>query len=321
MSIGSTFARTQFEIIRTIGVGAFSHVDLCFHRPSKRYCVMKVMAKSHLIELNQMDHVIAEVKILRKVPHPNIVALYGTFQDKTNVYLVQEFLSGGEVFSHLRTLGNFDLDTTRFYAVEVLLVFQALHKAKVVYRDLKPENLVFSVDGHIKFIDFGFAKVIDDRTYTLCGTPEYLAPEVIKGEGASFASDWWAYGVLLYEFLVGESPFADENETVMYQRICRGEVDYPLGVDPLTKDLLGGLLRVDPSSRLGCTAIGAEEIKAHAWFRGIDWAKAYAHRYQPPLLPMTEGPGDASNFPDYTDSPDYAAVATGTPVNVTFEGF
>jgi serine/threonine protein kinase len=282
---------------------------------------MKVMTKSRLIELNQEEHVVAEVKILRKVPHPNIVTLHGTFQDRMNVYLVQEFLSGGEVFSHLRTLGNFDVDTTRFYAVEVLLVFQALHTAKVVYRDLKPENLVFSAEGHIKFIDFGFAKVIDDRTYTLCGTPEYLAPEVIKGEGASFSSDWWAYGVLLYEFLVGESPFVDENETSMYQRICKGEVAYPLELDPLTKDLLQGLLRVDNSARLGCTAIGAEEIKQHAWFHGIDWGKAYAHRYQPPLIPLIEGPGDASNFPDYTDSPDYEAVIEGTPVDVSFEGF
>jgi serine/threonine protein kinase len=321
MSIGPTLSKAQFDVLRTIGVGAFSHVDLCFHRSSQRYCVMKVMTKSRLIELNQEEHVIAEVKILRKVPHPNVVALYGTFQDNMNVYLVQEFLSGGEVFSHLRTLGYFDVDTTRFYAAEVLLVFQALHAAKVVYRDLKPENLVFSADGHIKFIDFGFAKVIDDRTYTLCGTPEYLAPEVVKGEGASFASDWWAFGVLLYEFLVGESPFRDDNETAMYQRICRGEVVYPPELDPLTVDLLRGLLRVDASARLGCTAIGAEEIKRHAWFRGIDWAKAYAHRYQPPLMPMIEGPGDASNFPDYTDSPEYEDVISGTPVDVAFEGF
>jgi serine/threonine protein kinase len=238
-----------------------------------------------------------------------------------NVYLVQEFLSGGEVFSHLRTLQNFDVDTTRFYAAEILMVFQALHQAHVVYRDLKPENLVFSADGHIKFIDFGFAKVIEDRTYTLCGTPEYLAPEVIKGEGASFASDWWAFGVLVYEFLVGESPFADENENVMYQKICKGVVSYPLGIDPLTQDLLQGLLRVEPSLRLGCTAIGADEIKQHAWFHGIDWNKAYAHRYQPPLVPMVEGPGDGSNFPDYTDTPDYEAVTEGQPVDVVFEGF
>jgi serine/threonine protein kinase len=207
------------------------------------------------------------------------------------------------------------------YAAEVFLVFQALHAAKVVYRDLKPENLVFSADGHLKFIDFGFAKVIDDRTYTLCGTPEYLAPEVVKGEGASFVSDWRAFGVLLYEFLVGQSPFCDDNETAMYQRICKGEVVYPPEFDALTIDLFRGLLRVDPSARLGCTAIGAEEIKKHPWFRGINWVKTYNHRYQPPLMSMIEGPGDASNFPDYTECPEYQDMTSGSPVKIHFEGF
>ena len=311
----------QFQVVRTIGVGSFSHVDLCFHVPTKKYCVLKVQAKQRIIELNQTEHVTSEVEILRLVQHPNVVKLIGTFQDSRNVYMMLEFISGGEVFSHLRTMTCFDPDVTRFYAAEILLVFQNLHSHGVIYRDLKPENLVFSNDGHIKFIDFGFAKRITDRTYTLCGTPEYLAPEIIRGEGASFSSDWWAFGILVYEFLVGQTPFVDENENRMYQKICRGGIYFPRTIDPVARNLIEGLLRVDQSRRLGCTAIGAEEIKSHMWFQGIDWAKVYGHRYQPPLVPIVESDGDSSNFADYSDPAAVQDVLASMPVDVDFEGF
>ena len=184
----------QFEIIRTIGVGSFSYVNLCYHTPTERYCTLKVMSKRLLIELNQIEHVLNEREVLSKIDHPNVVKFFGTFQDDDFLYIMMEYVPGGEVFSHLRTLHHFDLDVVRFYAGEILLVFEELHKHRIVFRDLKPENLLFDSEGHVKFIDFGFAKILeDDRTYTLCGTPEYLAPEIIKGEGASFASDWLAF--------------------------------------------------------------------------------------------------------------------------------
>lgn len=311
----------QFQIVRTIGVGSFSHVELCYHKPTQRYCVLKVQSKQRILELNQTEHVQSEIKILRKVQHPNVVKVWGTFQDNKNVYMMLEFISGGEVFSHLRTMQTFDLDVTRFYAAEILLVFQKLHTNGIVYRDLKPENLVFSHDGHIKFIDFGFAKQIVDRTYTLCGTPEYLAPEIIRGEGAGFGSDWWAFGILIYEFLIGQTPFVDENENRMYQKICRGQIYMPRSIDPITRSLIEGLLNIDPSRRLGCTAIGAEEIKTHSWFQGIDWTKVQNHRYQAPLIPIVEGEGDSSNFADYSDPATFQDVMATKAVNVHFEGF
>jgi serine/threonine protein kinase len=259
--------------------------------------------------------------VIELVQHPNVVRFYGSFQDACNLYMMMEYISGGEVFMHLRTMERFELDTVRFYGAEILLVFQSLHERGIIYRDLKPENLLFGQDGHIKFIDFGFAKQIHDRTYTLCGTPEYLAPEIIRGEGSSFASDWWAYGVLLYEMLVGETPFMDPNENRMYQLICHGEFSFPPGVDEVTQDLIRGLLEVDTARRLGCAAQAAEEIKAHPWFFGIEWDKIYEQRYQPPLVPFVEDPSDSRNYADYTEE-DTADIPVTSPVTPDmFAGF
>lgn len=291
----------QFTIIRTIGIGYFSHVDLCYHNVTENYCVLKVMSKQRIIEENQVEHVESEREILSMLNHPNIAIFYGSFQDHDSIYLMMEYVPGGEVYFHLRTLERFDVDVVRFYAAEILLVFQEMHSKGIIYRDLKPENLLFTQDGHIKFIDFGFAKRIEDRTYTLCGTPEFLAPEIIKGEGASFASDWWAFGVLIYEMMVGETPFYDDNENRMYQLICHGEISFPIGIDETTQDLIQSLLRVDPTQRLGCASEGAEEIKNHPWFYGIEWDKVYHHMYQPPLVPYVSDMADSSNYAPYTE--------------------
>lgn len=313
--------RSQFDVIRTIGIGSFSHVDLCYHKPTECFCVLKVMSKQRLIELNQVEHIQNEREIIQMVQHPNVVIFYGSFQDRNNLYMMMEYIPGGEVFSHLRTLERFELDVVRFYAAEILLVFQCMHEKGVIYRDLKPENLLFSQDGHIKFIDFGFAKRIVDRTYTLCGTPEYLAPEIIRGEGCSFSSDWWAFGVLIYEMLVGETPFFDPNENKMYQLICHGEYAVPIGLDDITQDLIKGFLTVEVSKRLGCAANGAEEIKQHPWFYGIEWDKVYEQLYQPPLVPFVESPSDSNNYADYQDQ-DTSDVPLTAPVTPDmFAGF
>lgn len=318
MKIEKPISLDQFEIIRTIGVGAFSHADLALYKPKQIYCILKTMSKKRILDLNQEEHVQNEKRLLALLQHPNVVKLYGSFQDPGHLYLVTEFLSGGEVFSHLRTMGHFPLDVVRFYAAEILLVLQHLHSNHVVFRDLKPENLVFDQNGHITFIDFGFAKQIETHAYTLCGTPDYIPPEIIRGEGSTFASDWWSFGVIIYEFLVGETPFYDENENTMYLKICRGKVHYPSYIDPITKSLLSGLLQVDRFKRLGGTTIDAEEIKEHQWFRGVNWDKVHDHKYQCPLIPVFNGPGDSSNFADYSNPDDIADVLDAPPVDVIF---
>lgn len=319
--ISGPLSLNQFEKIRTIGIGSFSHVDLCMFNPLNLVCTLKVMSKKLIIETNQIEHVNNEITILNIVDHPNSVKLYGTFQDERCLYIMLEYIPGGEVFCHLRTLQTFELDITRYYAAEVLMVLEFLHENKIIYRDLKPENLLFDKEGHIKFIDFGFAKIVDDRTYTLCGTPEYLAPEIIKGEGCSFSSDWWSLGVLIYEMLYGSTPFYHENENEMYKNICKANVHFPDNIDPLTKNLLSGFFQVDQSNRLGCTALGAEEIKRHPWFEGVDWSKMFQHKYQPPLMPVVSDDADSSNYADYSDQVVEPEPLSGGMKSVKFPNF
>ena len=296
----------QFQVIRTIGIGSFSHVNLCYHNPTQQFCTLKVMNKRLIISLEQVEHVKNEKNILMQLHHPNIVKLLGTFQDAEFLYIMMEYIPGGEVFSHLRTNEYFDPDTVRFYAAEVFMVFEELQKHNMVYRDLKPENLLFDADGHIKFIDFGFAKVIEGRTYTLCGTPEYLAPEIIRGEGTTFASDWWSYGVLIHELICGHTPFAGLAENDLYRAICEGVNEYPPEVDDSTAELLDALFELDPAKRLGSGPQGSDEIKNHPYFEGIDWGKMFRHTYLTPLVPMVPTPYDTSNFADYSSSvPEY----------------
>ncbi len=164
---------------------------------------MKVLRKTDVVRLRQVEHVNAERFILARIRHPFIVDLYATFQDHLNIYMLLSYVPGGELFSHIRRAQRFSADVTRFYLAIIVLALRYLHSFNIIYRDLKPENLLLDTRGYLKIADFGFAKVVDDRTWTLCGTPEYLAPEIIQSDGHGKAVDWWACGILCYEMLVG----------------------------------------------------------------------------------------------------------------------
>jgi protein kinase X len=172
-----------------------------------------------ILRLKQLDHIKSEVKILSTISHPFIVNLHGHTQDDRRIYLLFEYVPGGELFSYLRREGRFANDHARFYAAQISLAFDYLHSMNIVYRDLKPENLLLNAKGHMKITDFGFAKVVEDRTWTLCGTPEYLAPEIIQSKGHNKSVDWWAIGILIYEMLAGYPPFYDESPFGIYQKI------------------------------------------------------------------------------------------------------
>ena len=190
----------DFELDRTIGTGSFGRVMVVYLKrdKSQRYA-MKMLKKENIVKMKQVEHTLNERKILSSIDFPFIVKLSYAFKDTSNLYMVLEYVSGGEMFTHLRKTGRYSEENACFYASQIVLTFEYLHYLQIVYRDLKPENVLYDANGYVKITDFGFAKIIKDRTWTLCGTPEYLAPEIILSRGYNKAVDWWALGVIIYE--------------------------------------------------------------------------------------------------------------------------
>jgi serine/threonine protein kinase len=263
------------------------------------YFAMKVLAKTEVVRLKQVEHINCERSILGAVDHPGIVNLFCTFQDSLNIYMLLEFVQGGELFSHLRRAVRFSADVTRFYAANIILVLEYLHNRNLIYRDLKPENLLLDAHGYLKVTDFGFAKYVPDRTFTLCGTPEYLAPEIIYSAGHGKAADWWAFGVLLFEMLCGYPPFFDESPWGIYEKILAGNFSFPPHVDPVARDLIRRLLSSDRSKRLGNLRSGAMDVKNHQWFEGVDWAAVEGRLIPAPIVPRIKSTSDSQNFERY----------------------
>jgi serine/threonine protein kinase len=278
---------SDFQIIKTIAFGGTSRVVRAYIPALDIFCALKILPKHYIVSSPaQEQHTRDEIKLLDRVQHPFIVQKYGHFQDAENVYIALELVEGGELFAHLQRFGSFDVETVRFYAAEVLAAIDHLHRLSIGYRDLKPENIVLTVEGHVKLIDLGFAKEIDqNRAWSRCGTPEYLPPEVIRGEGASLGSDWWSFGILVYEMLVGSPPFRDEDEVALESAILNGEYTWPDGIPQGAREFVDALLQTNVSQRLGCTIVGGEEIKQHPWFEGIDWDYLVFPRYGTPFEP------------------------------------
>ncbi|KAI8147959.1 camp-dependent protein kinase 9 [Fennellomyces sp. T-0311] len=296
-----SFGLKDFELLDTLGTGTFGRVYLTKFKATSKFYAMKVLKKSEVVRLKQVQHLLWEKQILASVRFPFIVDLFCTFQDDTNLYMLLEYVVGGELFSHLRRAGRFTNDMTRFYASEIVLAIEYLHSKDIIYRDLKPENLLIDHQGHIRLTDFGFAKKIADRTWTLCGTPEYLAPEIIQSKGHGKAADWWALGILIFEMLAGYPPFFDDNSFGIYEKILAGKVQFPAHFDMLAKDLLKRLLVGDLTKRLGNLKGGSEDVKRHRWFRGVDWIGLLDKTVRAPIVPSYRHPGDTSNFEKYPD--------------------
>jgi len=235
------------------------------------------------------------------VQHPFIVSMVWSHKDASCLYMLFTFICGGELFSYLRSSGKFSYPTSFFYAAEIVSALEYLHSLSIIYRDMKPENLLLDKEGHLKITDFGFAKKITDRTWTLCGTPEYLAPEIIQSKGHNKAVDWWALGILIYEMLAGFPPFFDDNPFGIYEKILSGKIDWPKSIDNLGKDLIKKLLVIDRTKRIGNLKAGAEDVKRHKWFKGVDWEDVYYRKLKPPLVPKLKYEGDTSNFDDYPE--------------------
>lgn len=300
----------DFEISTTLGTGTFGRVRQVKLKgdPTHTVYALKMLKKTEILRLNQVDHIKSEKAILEEISHPFLVNLKSSFQDPKYIYMLFEYISGGELFSRLRKDGRFSNDVALFYGCEILLAIQYLHKKEIVYRDLKPENLLIDKFGHIKITDFGFAKRIEnDRTYTLCGTPEYLAPEIIKGSKVGYGKsvDWWALGILIFEMLSGYPPFYDNEPVGIYKKIIAGIIEFPRFFDVKAKDVIRKLLNPEYTFRLGVNDDG-ESVKKHKWFRGVDWDMVFGREIPSPWIPVLKNEEDCSWFEKYPDSKEPA---------------
>ncbi|TFK25075.1 AGC/PKA protein kinase [Coprinopsis marcescibilis] len=298
----SGLSLSDFDVRGTLGTGTFGKVLLVRHKTAhdahgaQSHFAMKVLRKNVIVQLRQVEHVNAERYILSRVNHPFIVDLFATFQDSLNVYMLMSYVPGGELFTHLRRAQRFTPDVTRFYLATIILALKYLHSFNIIYRDLKPENLLLDSRGYLRLTDFGFAKIVDDRTWTLCGTPEYLAPEIIQSDGHGKAADWWACGVLCYEMLVGYPPFFDESPYGIYEKILNGQIQWPRHIDRLSRDLIKAFLNPDRTKRLGNMQGGPQDILDHPWFRGVDWDALERREINAPIIPRTSSVDDTRHF-------------------------
>lgn len=278
----------DFELLKVVGKGSFGKVMQVRKKDTNRIYALKTIRKTKIISRSEVTHTMAERSVLAQINNPFIAPLKFSFQSPEKLYFVLAFVNGGELFHHLTLERRFDVNRSRFYTAELLCVLECLHGFNVIYRDLKPENILVDYQGHIALCDFGLCKLEmkdEDHTRTFCGTPEYLAPEVLLGEGYNKTVDWWTLGVLLYEMLTGLPPFYDEVVNEMYRKILVQPLGFPGGnvVPPAAKDLLTKLLDRDPKQRLG--ANGVAEIKSHPFFHGIDWRKLLERKYDPSFKP------------------------------------
>ena len=294
----------DFQIVKVLGTGAFGKVSLVYNEELQRYFAMKSLKKDYIKKYQQTKHTKEERYIMEKIDYPFISKLYYAFQTKKSLFMITEFMAGGEMFHHLHECGHFDENRARFYIAELVLAIDHLHKNNILYRDLKPENILLDEIGHIKLTDFGLSKIMNniekDKTYTVCGTPIYVAPEVLTGKGYNKLVDWWSLGVLLYEFLAGYSPFRE-----MKNKIDINIYKKKLKQDPLISDtafnLIKKLCQPNVSERLGKNA---SDIKNHKFFEDIDWVKLEKKQITPPYKPKIRFQGDVRNFDKmFTDMP------------------
>lgn len=292
---------SDFEVFRTLGTGAFGRVVLVKYRRNAMYYAMKILEKEKIVKTKQIDHTGNEKKILQSIKFPFVVSMDFFFKDNSYLYLIMQFVNGGEMFTHLRRMGRFDEELSKFYAAQVVLGLEYLHSCDLVYRDLKPENILIDDHGYLKITDFGFCKMIENRTWTLCGTPEYLAPELILSKGYGKSVDWWSFGVLIYEMNAGYPPFYSQEPMKIYEKIVAGKYKFANHFGDDLRDILKNILQTDLTRRYGNLKNGTMDIKRHKWFSNVEWIDIFYRRVVPSFVPKCNDLGDTSNFDQYAE--------------------
>ncbi|XP_011811456.1 PREDICTED: serine/threonine-protein kinase N2 isoform X2 [Colobus angolensis palliatus] len=297
------FNLQDFRCCAVLGRGHFGKVLLAEYKHTNEMFAIKALKKGDIVARDEVDSLMCEKRIfetVNSVRHPFLVNLFACFQTKEHVCFVMEYAAGGDLMMHIHT-DVFSEPRAVFYAACVVLGLQYLHEHKIVYRDLKLDNLLLDTEGFVKIADFGLCKEgmgYGDRTSTFCGTPEFLAPEVLTETSYTRAVDWWGLGVLIYEMLVGESPFPGDDEEEVFDSIVNDEVRYPRFLSTEAISIMRRLLRRNPERRLGASEKDAEDVKKHPFFRLIDWSALMDKKVKPPFIPTIRGREDVSNFDD-----------------------
>ena len=297
---GEAPCAADFKVIRVIGKGSFGKVFLVRQVRTNKIFAMKVLKKENIVKRNQVEHTRTERSVLGYVRHPFVVGLQMAFQTRDKLFFVLDYCAGGELFCHLQRLGKFAEPRARFYTAELVLALAHVHALGVVYRDLKPENVLLDQRGHVRLTDFGLSKegvtLHAKGAHSFCGTPEYLAPEILARRGHGRAVDWWSLGALLYEMLTGLPPFYSRDREKLFEGIKNGDLGYPSNLSNDAKAVCKALLERDPAMRLGSGQGDADEIKAHAFFQRVDWDALLDGTAAPPWQPTVVGSLDTSQF-------------------------
>eukprot|EP00048_Salpingoeca_helianthica_P023241 m.23210 g.23210 ORF g.23210 m.23210 type:complete len:534 (-) comp8443_c0_seq1:58-1659(-) len=317
----------NFKVLRVLGKGNFGKVMLVQNRLSGRIYALKTLKKSDLVGRGEVEHTRAERQILQQNKHPFLVSLMFSFQSKEKIYFGLDYIPGGELFVVLQKEVHFPEERARLYAAMLILALDYLHKQHVIYRDLKPENVLIDMTGFLKLADFGLCKNVGPggRTSSFCGTPEYIVPEVLLQRPYSFEVDWWALGALLFEMLVGLPPFYDADVQTMYHKILYQPLQCQQ-LHPNAQSILHGFLQRDPEQRLGKRS--ADDIYRHPFFHGLDWKELLEKKIHIPWKPKLQNLMDTSNFDqEFTrmtpadSKPTPSALAFTHSVQDQFRGF
>eukprot|EP00729_Bicosta_minor_P003730 gene3730-1502_t len=315
---GSELTVADFTYIKLIGRGSFGKVMLAEVHGCDDVVAIKILKKTSVVEDDDVVGAFVEKRVLELASgSPFLCKLHATFHTDAHLYFVTEFVNGGDLMYHIQNQRVFPPKQSRFYAAQILLALWYLHENGVVYRDVKLDNVMLDAYGHIKLIDFGMAKENmfgGARTTTFCGTPGYLAPEIIKETPYGASVDFWSLGILCYEFLVGDSPFEADEDDELFDQICNAPLEWPAKLDPSAKDFVNRLLDRNPTTRIGCGPTGKADIQRHAFFSGIDWGKMASRQIPPPFRPIVKDPRSTEHFDnEFTDEP-----AIITPIDKAF---
>ncbi|UJR25236.1 hypothetical protein I4U23_006588 [Adineta vaga] len=311
-SMNEVFTRrpqiNDFEYLKILGRGTFGKVVLCRERTTQRIFAMKMLRKSLVVSNNEIVHTMDENRILRRIRHPFITNLICAFTTSDRLCLVMECVNGGELFFHLNREKRFSEERTRFYVAEIACVIGYLHWRKIIYRDIKLENILLDRFGHIKLVDFGLCKTnvtFGQTTVTFCGTPQYIAPEILRMTSYTNAIDWWGVGVVMYECLVGRLPFADsKSQDGLFQKILNHEPNYPSILSPLASDLIKGFLKKEPTERVGSGIEDVVEVERHPFFGNIPFRFYEEKKIEPPFRPELDSDTDTRYFDaEFTNEP------------------